>query len=102
MPEPGESWADLPPYVEEPFEVYVNGIPQQEGVDFELRDRALVFPRALVPEVKMSKLQWILVTVGIGAYKKHDSVDVLYQRDGRRLVASTLPVRPAETGTDIG
>jgi hypothetical protein len=96
-----ETWVDLPPYVEEPFEVFVNGIPHQAGVDFELRGRALVFPRELVPEVQMSKLQWVLVSVGIGAYKKHDSVDVIYQRDGRRLVASTLPVRLAESRTDV-
>ncbi len=102
MSEPGtgESWVDLPAHIEEPFEVYVNGIPQQAGVDFELRDGALIFPRELVPEVKMSKFQWVLVTVGIGGYKKHDSVDVIYQRDGRRLVASTLPLRTAGTGTD--
>ena len=66
MSEPvaGESWVELPAYVEEPFEVYVNGIPQQAGVDFELRHRALVFPRELVPEIKMSKLQWVLVSWG--------------------------------------
>lgn len=99
MSEPGtgETWVDLPPYVEEALEVYVNGIAQQAGIDFELRERALVFPRELVPEVKMSKRQWVLVTVGIGGYRKHDSVDVIYQRDGRRLVASGLPLRTAET-----
>ncbi len=102
MSEPGsgESWVELPAYVEEPFEVYVNGIAQHAGVDFELRDGALIFPRELVPEVKMSKFQWVLVTVGIGGYKKHDSVDVIYQRDGRRLVASTLPLRPRDTATN--
>ena len=94
-----ETWVELPPYVEEPFEVFVNGIPHQVGVDFELRDRALVFPRELVPEVQMSKLQWVLVGIGIGGYKQHDSVDVIYRRDGRRLVASGLPLRPAATGT---
>ena len=96
-PSSAESYVDLPAHVEVPLEVYVNGIPQEAGVDFELRDRALVFPRELVPEVKMTKFQWVLVTVGIGGYKKHDSVDVIYQHDGRRLVASGLPLRPAET-----
>ena len=47
----------------------------------------------------MSKFQWVLVSIGIGGYKKHDSVDVIYMRDGRRLVASGLPLRSAETGT---
>jgi hypothetical protein len=90
---PGASHVELPPYVQEPFEVYLNGIPQQAGVDFDLIGRTLVFPRELVAEVKMSKVQWALVTVGIGSYKKHDSVDVIYQHDGRRLVASGLQAR---------
>ena len=90
---PAESWIDLPAYVETPLEVYVNGIVQQPGVDFELAERALVFPRELVPEVKMSRRQWALVTVGIGNYRKHDNVDVIYEKDGRRLVATGLRPR---------
>ena len=38
--------------------------------------------------------------VGIGGYKKHDSVDVIYNRDGRRLVASGLPLRSQASVTD--
>lgn len=88
-----ESWIDLPAFVDQPLEVYVNGIVQQAGVDYELVDRALVFPRELVPEVKMSLVQWALVTVGIGSYRKHDSVDVIYEQGGRRLVATGLQPR---------
>jgi hypothetical protein len=88
-----ESWIELPAYIDRPLEVYVNGIVQQPGVDFELIERALVFPRELVPEVKMSRRQWALVTVGIGNYRKHDSVDVIYEKDGRRLVATGLRPR---------
>jgi hypothetical protein len=88
---------DLPAFVDGLFEVYVNGIPQQAGVDYQLVDRTLVFPRELVPEVKMTKLQWALVTVGIGSYRKSDSVDVIYERDGRRLVAAGLPLRVRES-----
>ena len=88
-----ESWIDLPAYIDRPLEVYVNGIVQQLGVDFELIERTLAFPRELVPEVKMSRRQWALVTVGIGNYRKHDSVDVIYEKDGRRLVATGLRPR---------
>jgi hypothetical protein len=88
----GESWFDLPAAVEEPFEVYVNGISQHAGDDYECVDRALVFPRPLVAEVRMSRIQWFLSAIGIGSYKKADSVDVIYQWEGRRLVA-TLAAR---------
>jgi hypothetical protein len=83
--------------VEEPFEVYLNGVPQQRDVDYRLEGRTLVFPRALVPEVKMKKFQWVLVTIGIGSYTKHDSVDVVYRQGDRRLVApALLPRSPGE------
>jgi hypothetical protein len=90
-----ESWFDLPPHIDLPLEVYVNGIPQRVGVDYEIVGRALVFPRTMVPEIKMTRVQWALVTVGIGNYRKHDSVDVIYESEGRRLVATGL--RPRES-----
>jgi hypothetical protein len=90
----GESWFDLPPYVDQPLEVFVNGIPQSVGVDYRLVERALVFPRALEPEVKLSKVQWVLVALGVtGSHTKYDSIDVVYEHDGRRLVASGLQPR---------
>jgi hypothetical protein len=90
----GTSWFDLPPDVEEPFEVYLNAIPQQAGIDFERVGRALVFPRALKPEVKMSRIQLALATLGIaGTYRTYDTLDVIYHRDGRRLVATGLKPR---------
>jgi hypothetical protein len=89
-----ESWFDLPPEIETPLEVYVNGIPQKPEVDYRLVGKALVFPRPLEPEVKMSKLQWVLVALGVtGSHNKYDSVDVIYERDGRRLVAPGLRPR---------
>ena len=92
-PQPEQSTVELPPLVTEPFEVYLNGVLQQPEVDFRLDGRTLVFPRTLVPEVKMRKYQWALVTVGIGSYAKHDSVDIVYEYEGRRLVAHALRAR---------
>jgi hypothetical protein len=92
--QPKESWFDLPPQVETPLEVFVNGIEQQAGVDYRLVEGALVFPRALEPEVKLSKVQWVLVALGVtGSHKKYDSVDVVYEQGGRRLVATSLQAR---------
>jgi hypothetical protein len=91
-----QTFVDLPPYVARPLAVYVNGVEQDPGVDYQLVGGTLVFPRALVPEVKMSRIEWALVTVGIGKYRKHDSVDVIYEHEGRRLVAAGLPLRSAD------
>jgi hypothetical protein len=91
-----ESIVDLPAAVEGEFDVYINGILQQPGPDYRVEGRTLVFPRPLEPEIAMSKTQWVKVTIGIGNYRKHDTVDITYQHGGRNLVATGLkPRNPA-------
>jgi len=84
----------LPAGVEQPFEVYVNGVLQQAGVDYEERGRALVFPRRLASD-RVSGWRWLVGAFGIGTYRQDDSVDVRYERDGRSRVAQ-LPIEPGE------
>ena len=85
----------LPPEVRAPFEVYVNGVRQTEGADFELRDGTLLFDRELAQEGRLGAGRWILGAIGIGTYRAHHSVDVRYTRgDGRPTVAEGLPVTP--------
>ena len=85
----------LPPDVTRPFEVYVNGVPQTEGIDFTIEGRTLVFDRELKTEGKLGFWRWTSIFVGVaGTYRQNDSVDVVYQRDGRRVVATKLPIEP--------
>jgi hypothetical protein len=86
----------LPRNVRPPFEVFVNGVPQQEGADFELAREgdALLFRRELVQEGKLGFWRWFLGAWGIGTYRRNDVVDVRYQLDGRTLVAHALVVEP--------
>lgn len=85
----------LPADVVRPFEVYVNGVPQEEGGDFRIEGRTLVFDRELKSEGKLGFWRWTSIFVGIaGTYRQNDSVDVVYQRGGRRVVASKLPLEP--------
>jgi hypothetical protein len=87
---------ELPSLVERPFEVYVNGIVQREGVDFRVEDEGLVFSRELQQEGKLGFWRWASITFGVaGTYRKNDVVDVIYEVGGRRTVASALPVKPA-------
>jgi hypothetical protein len=89
-----ESHVDLPATVDGDFDVYINGILQQYGTDYRLEGRTLVFPRQLTAEVKMTKLQLLRAALGIaGTYNKYDTVDVTYEHDGRRLVATGLRPR---------
>lgn len=90
-----ERWrVELPPAVRTPFEVFVNGVPQQEGVDYDLAPgaTALLFRRELVQEGRLGFWRWFLGAWGIGTYRRNDEVDVRYTVGGRTLVAQGLPV----------
>jgi hypothetical protein len=85
----------LPPDVTRPFEVYLNGVPQHEGQDFRVEGRTLVFEKELKTEGKLSTWRWLSMWVGVaGTYRQNDSVDVVYQRNGKRAVATKLPLEP--------
>lgn len=87
------SAVQIPSGVRPPFDVYVNGVPQQQGTDYEIRDGTLVFERELAQEGKLGFWRWALGAIGIGTYRKHHSVDIRYTApDGRALVAENLPV----------
>jgi hypothetical protein len=81
----------LPPGVRSPFQVYVNGVKQELGVDYHVSEGQLVFERELVQQ-QLNKRAWALGFWGIGTYKRNDEVDVRYERDGRPTVAHALPI----------
>jgi hypothetical protein len=100
QPATTESLVDLPHAVDSDFEVYVNGILQEYGTDYQLDGHTLVFPRPLSAEVKMTKFQFIRAALGIaGTYRKHDSIDITYEHDGRKLVATGLRPRTTHLST---
>jgi len=85
-----ETFVRLPGDVQRPFQVFLNGVEQQEGVDFVVRDGNLVFERELAQE-RLGVGRWTSMVFGIaGSYGKDDAVDVVYERDGRPAVASKL------------
>jgi hypothetical protein len=86
------SVARLPPQVKPPFEVYVSGVPQTAGVDYEVRGRELVFEGRVLRKDQVSGWRWLLGSIGIGTYRQDDSVDVRYTLDGRPKVAEGLTV----------
>jgi hypothetical protein len=89
----------LPRGVGSSFEVYVNGVRQREGDDFERKGNELVFRRAMAKEGKLGFWRWTSLFLGIaGTYRQNDSVDVVYELDGRRFVATGLPIIQDETG----
>ena len=91
-----EVWTvPLPRDVTEPFEVFVNGVRQERGRDYEVADRSLRFSRPLAKEGKLGALRWTSIFLGIaGTYRRNDSVDIVYEAGGRKRVASGLPIVP--------
>jgi hypothetical protein len=84
---------DLPPDVGGEIEVYVNGVRQVEGRDYGRRDDSLVFERRLAREGRLGFWRWLSIVLGIaGTYRQNDSVDIVYERGGRRVVAPGRPV----------
>jgi hypothetical protein len=93
-----EFWAvPLPPDIAEPLEVYVNGVLQRRGVDYQVSGRELRFAKPLAQEGRLGLVRWASMFLGVaGTYRKHDSVDVVYEAGGRRTVATGLPVIPPD------
>jgi hypothetical protein len=86
---------ELPEHVPSVFEVYVNGVRQEPGRDFELEGRTLVFPRALAQEGRLGFWRWASMWLGIaGTYRKHETVDLVYEVGGRREVETGLHPEP--------
>jgi hypothetical protein len=82
----------LPREVRGEYEVYLNGVHQQRGVDYMVREGALVFERELRKD-KISGWRWLLGAWGVGTYRQNDSVDVRYEAvDGSPRLAEGLEI----------
>jgi hypothetical protein len=89
-----KSRVKLPPGMRGVYEVYLNGVPQQLGVDYNVREGALEFERELRKD-KISGWRWFLGAWGVGTYRQNDSVDVRYEAaDGSPRVAEGLEIEP--------
>lgn len=82
----------LPRDVRDPYEVYLNGVKQRPGVDFQVHGRELLFDRQLRKD-RISGWRWVLGAWGVGTYRQDDSVDVRYDAaDGSPRVAEGLEI----------
>jgi hypothetical protein len=90
----GDARVEVPSYVTDDFEVFVNGVPQVEGRDFQRNGRTLLFNRSLAKEGRLGAMRWLSMLLGVaGTYRQNDSVDLVYESGGKRLVANDLPIR---------
>lgn len=93
------SLVPLPPQIDGPFQVFLNGVLQTPGTDFEVEGRTLVFPQALQKD-KISGWRWFLGAWGVGTYRQNDSIDVRYEVDGQPRLAEGLTITAVDADTE--
>jgi hypothetical protein len=80
-----------------PFQVFVNGVPKQEGTDYEVRGPHLVFADVLIPPRRMTLKSYARLMFW-GRYKTEHSVDLVYRRGDGQGVANGLEILPPGGG----
>jgi hypothetical protein len=84
----------LPAGAEAPYAVFINGVEQREGADYEMRAGEILFTRQIVKE-KVGTGRWLAMYLGLfGTYRKDETVDLQFQRGGKVELISDLPVLP--------
>lgn len=82
----------LPAGAAPPFVVFINGVEQVEGSDYEVREASIVFTRQIIKE-KIGTSRWLAMYLGLwGSYRKNETVDLQFARDGRAELESDLAV----------
>jgi hypothetical protein len=84
----------LPAGAEPPFTVFINGIEQSEGDDYSIEGPEIVFSRPIVKE-KVGAGRWLAMYLGLfGTYRKNETIDLQFSRDGKVQLLSDLAVVP--------
>ncbi len=77
-----------------PFTVFINGVEQGEGVDYDVEGSEIVFTRPIVKE-KMTTSRWLAMYLGLfGTYRKDETVDLQFTRNGKVELLSDLAIVP--------
>ena len=64
---------------------------QEPGADYEQAGRVLVFTRELKQEGRLGFWRWTSIFFGVaGTYRQNDAIDIAFETNGRRVVASRL------------
>jgi hypothetical protein len=90
----------IPDGAEPPFTVFINGVEQSEGKDYVIEGDEIVFNRPIVKE-KIGTSRWLAMYLGLwGTYRKNETVDLQFSRDGKVKLVSDLDIIPYPDGED--
>lgn len=85
--------AHLPKGAREPIRVFINGVVQECGGDYEISGEEIVFQQPIWKEAKPGRLRFAGLMLA-GRYQKHEIVDVEYTVDGRTELISDVEIQP--------
>lgn len=91
--EPMGNRVRLPRGAQDPINVYINGVPQKEGVDYRREGDLVIFREPIVKEGQLGVMRWLSMWIGVvGTYRKHETVDIEYRLEGKVRLASDVTV----------
>jgi len=87
----------LPAGAEPPFTVFINGIEQGKE-SYRIEGGEIDFGRPIVKE-KVGTSRWLAMYLGLwGTYRKNETIDLQFTRNGKIELRSDLPVIPYAEG----
>lgn len=89
----------LPADAEPPFTVFINGVEQSKET-YRIEAGEIVFGRPIVKE-KVGTGRWLAMYLGLfGTYRKNETIDLQFTKDGKVELRSDLPVIPYPEGEE--
>lgn len=87
----------LPAGAEPPYTVFINGIEQPKE-SYRIEAGVIDFGRPIVKE-KVGTSRWLAMYLGLwGTYRKNETIDVQFTKNGKLELRSDLPVIPYAEG----
>ena len=85
----------LPGGAERPIRVFINGVEQEQGRDYEIRGSEVVFDEPIYKEGNIGITRWLAMWVGLfGTYRRNEAVDLHVRLKGRTVVLTDVEVIP--------
>lgn len=87
----------LPAGAEPPYTVFINGI-EQSPASYRIEGGEIHFGRPIVKE-KVGTSRWLAMYLGLwGTYRKNETIDLQFTRNGKVELVPDLPVVPYAEG----
>jgi hypothetical protein len=88
----------IPNGAQPPLTVFINGVEQRQGVDYEVDGNEVRFVAPVVKE-EINTGRWLAMYLGFfGTYRKDEKVDLQFTKDGKIELRSDVPLIPYEEG----